>query len=97
MDYKELLASSPVILVEFYATWCPHCQAMMPVVERVREQLDGRAAIAQIDIDKEEAVSDAAGVKSVPTFILYKGGIEKWRHSGELDAKAIVDKVTEQL
>ncbi|MDE6394748.1 MAG: thioredoxin family protein, partial [Duncaniella sp.] len=89
--------SSPVILVEFYATWCPHCQAMMPVVERVREQLDGRAAIAQIDIDKEEAVSDAAGVKSVPTFILYKDGIEKWRHSGQMDAKALVDKVTEQL
>ena len=97
MDYKELLTSSPVILVEFYATWCPHCQAMMPVVERVREQLDGRAAIAQIDIDKEEAVSDAAGIKSVPTFILYKDGIEKWRHSGQMDAKALVDKVTEQL
>lgn len=97
MDYKELLASSPVILVEFYATWCPHCQAMMPVVERVREQLDGRAAIAQIDIDKEEAVSDAAGIKSVPTFILYKDGMEKWRHSGQVDAKVLVDKVTEQL
>lgn len=97
MDYKELLTSSPVILVEFYATWCPHCQAMMPVVERVREQLDGRAAIAQIDIDKEEAVSDAAGVKSVPTFILYKDGIEKWRHSGQVDGKVLVDKVTEQL
>lgn len=97
MDYKELLTSSPVILVEFYATWCPHCQAMMPVVERVREQIDGRAAISQIDIDKEEAVSDAAGVKSVPTFILYKDGIEKWRHSGQVDAKVLVDKVTEQL
>lgn len=97
MDYKELLTSSPVILVEFYATWCPHCQAMMPVVERVREQLDGRAAIAQIDIDKEEAVSDAAGVKSVPTFILYKDGIEKWRHSGQVDGKVLVDKVTEQF
>lgn len=97
MDYKELLTSSPVILVEFYATWCPHCQAMMPVVERVREQLDGRAAIAQIDIDKEEAVSDAAGVKSVPTFILYKDGTEKWRHSGQVDGKVLVDKVTEQL
>lgn len=97
MDYKELLTSSPVILVEFYATWCPHCQAMMPVVERVREQLDGRAAIAQIDIDKEEAVSDAAGVKSVPTFILYKDGIEKWRHSGQVDGNVLVDKVTEQL
>lgn len=97
MDYKELLTSSPVILVEFYATWCPHCQAMMPVVERVREQIDGRAAIAQIDIDKEEAVSDAAGIKSVPTFILYKDGIEKWRHTGEVDAKVLVDKVTEQL
>ena len=97
MDYKELLTSSPVILVEFYASWCPHCQAMMPVVDRVRAELDGRAAIAQIDIDKEETVSDAAGVKSVPTFILYKDGMERWRHSGQIDAKALVDMVTEVL
>lgn len=95
MNYNELLTSAPVLLVEFYATWCPHCQAMMPVVEKVRAAIDGRAAIAQIDIDKEESVSDDAGVKSVPTFILYKDGVERWRHTGQVDAQVLVDKVNE--
>ena len=36
MDYNEVINSEPVVLVEFYASWCPHCQRMMPVVEQVK-------------------------------------------------------------
>ena len=51
MDYKNLIESAPVVLVEFYASWCPHCQRMMPVVAQVKERIAGRAEIKQIDID----------------------------------------------
>ena len=36
MDYKELISANKVVLVEFFATWCPHCRKMMPVVEQVK-------------------------------------------------------------
>lgn len=97
MTYDELLLSSPVLLVEFYATWCPHCQKMMPVVEKVRQQLDGRAAVAQLDIDKNQQDADKAGVQSIPTFILYHDGIEKWRHTGEIDGEVLLSKVEAEL
>ncbi|MDE6371544.1 MAG: thioredoxin family protein [Duncaniella sp.] len=97
MTYDELLLSSPVLLVEFYATWCPHCQKMMPVVENVRQQLDGRAAVAQLDIDKNQQDADKAGVQSIPTFILYHDGIEKWRHTGEIDGATLLSKVEAEL
>ncbi len=43
MDYYDLTRSGKVVMVEFYATWCPHCQRMMPIVEvllgRIQEAL----------------------------------------------------------
>lgn len=93
MTYKELINTDPVMLVEFFATWCPHCQAMMPVVEQVMELLDGRAAVVQLDIDKNDAEADEASVRSVPTFIVYKNGEEMWRHTGEVDGEVLLSKV----
>lgn len=93
MTYDELIASAPVVLVEFYATWCPHCRHMMPIVEQVKELVAGKAEIYQLDIDQNQDNADAAGVESVPTFLLYQDGKLRWRQSGELDAEVLLDKI----
>ena len=97
MTYKELINTDPVMLVEFFATWCPHCREMMPVVEQVKELLDGRAPVVQLYLDKNSDEADEAGVRSVPTFIVYKNGTEMWRHSGEIDGEVLLSKVESQL
>lgn len=81
------------MLVEFYASWCPHCQQMMPVVAQVKELLQGRAGVLQLDVDKNEQASDYASVGSIPTFILYVDGKEQWRHTGEIDGEALLSKI----
>ncbi len=93
MIYTEAINSSTVVLVEFYASWCPHCQKMMPVVEQVQELLQGTANVFQYDIDDNQAVADAQGVNSIPTFIIYRNGQEVWRQSGEMEGQALIDKV----
>ncbi len=55
MNYNEIIKSSPVVLVEFYASWCPHCQRMTPIVDQVKSQLQNRVPLYQYDIDKNEA------------------------------------------
>ncbi len=93
MDYREVTSSSTVVLVEFYATWCPHCRKMMPVVEQVKELLDSRVPVYQFDIDENQAAADDAGVESVPTFILCRDGEAVWKHSGEIDGELLLSKV----
>ncbi len=93
MTYDEVIKQTPVVLVEFYATWCPHCRRMMPVVEQVKELLDGSAAVVQLDIDDNKNLAHEAEVDVIPTFIIYRGGKEQWRHSGEIDGNALLAKI----
>ena len=97
MTYTDLINSSNVILVEFFATWCPHCQRMMPIVEQVRELVGDRAHITQLDIDENQEAANEADVQSVPTFILYKDGNEIWRQSGEMEGDILVSHIEKAL
>ena len=93
MDYKDFVNKTGTMLVEFYATWCPHCQRMMPIVGEVKELLGGMAEVYQFDIDKNQEAADAAEVQSVPTFIIYRNGREMWRETGEIDGQVLLSAV----
>lgn len=90
MDYNDFVNKTGTILVEFYATWCPHCQRMMPIVGEVKELLGGMAEVYQFDIDKFQEAADEAEVQSVPTFIIYRNGREMWRETGEIDGQVLL-------
>lgn len=97
MTYHNIITSHHVVLVEFYATWCPHCQRMAPIVEELKELLTDRAAIQQFDIDQNETIADKAAVSSVPTFIIYRDSEEMWRRSGEIDGEVLLEKVEKYI
>ena len=75
---QEKLANGDWVMAEFYATWCPHCQRMKPVVEEL-----------EVDIDQEPALTDFYTVESTPTFILFRKGQQLWRQSGELSLERL--------
>ena len=97
MNYNELTNSNPVVLVEFYASWCPHCQRMMPIVEQVKQLLGDSAPVYQFDIDENQSLASETGVESIPTFIIYKNGSEVWRQSGEIEGDMLYSKVEAYL
>lgn len=92
-DYNTLINSGEVVLVEFYASWCPHCHKMMPIVEQVKELVGEDVKIYQLDIDKHADLADMQKVESIPTFILYDHGAERWRNSGEMTGEALLGKI----
>ena len=95
--YKELINSNPIVVVEFYASWCPHCQKMMPVVDQIKQLLGDKATVHQFDIDENQSLADATGVESIPTFIIYKNGVEVWRQSGEMEGDVLYSKIENYL
>lgn len=96
-NYQNLVNSSEVVLVEFFASWCPHCQRMMPIVDQLKVLLKGKVNIYQFDIDENAELASAEGADSVPTFIIYKNGREQWRESGEMDGQVLLSKIESYL
>lgn len=92
---NKLASERGAVLVEFYATWCPHCRKMMPVVEDVKVLLDGRVPVYQFDIDKYPDLADELKVETIPTFMVFKDGEVAWRVSGELDGNTLYQKIDE--
>lgn len=85
-----------MVMVEFYATWCPHCQRMMPIVEQIRELMEGEVKIYQLDIDKNQEVADE-GVESTPTFMLYRDNELVWKQAGEVEGEVLLGRIQEAL
>lgn len=65
---------SGVTLVDFWAPWCGPCMTQGPIVDKVAEQLDGRAKVAKVNVDEGKKVAGQYGVRSIPTLIVFKDG-----------------------
>jgi len=62
------LGTRPAI-VDFYATWCGPCRTLAPVLEELAEEYAGEVEIYKVDIDREQELAAAFGVRSVPTLL----------------------------
>ncbi len=92
--FNELINSSTPLLVDFSAEWCGPCQALAPILSEVSKELNGKAKVIKVDIDKNPAAANAYGIRSVPTLLLFKEGKILWKQSGVLPANELVKVVT---
>ena len=71
---KEVLEAQEPVLVDFYADWCGPCKMMAPVVEKISQELEGKAKVCKINVDDAGDIAAEYGVMSIPTFIVFKRG-----------------------
>ena len=70
-DFKKLLASQPVTLVDFWATWCGPCKQLKPTIEKLTNEWKGKITVLSIDTDKNPALADAYSIQYLPTLIVF--------------------------
>ncbi|MBU4381239.1 thioredoxin [Patescibacteria group bacterium] len=73
---------SMVKLIDFFATWCGPCRAMLPIVEETVSELQGKIEFEKVDVDSNSPRAQEFGVMSIPTFVLLKDGKEVDRKMG---------------
>ena len=95
--FTELIKGETPVLVDFYATWCGPCKTMSPILEDVKSQLKGKAKVLKIDVDKNPQASAYYQVRSVPTLILFKKGLQLWRQSGVVQANQIIQIINQNV
>lgn len=71
---KEILRSELPVLIDFTASWCAPCKTVAPEVEAVARDLEGKAKVVKIDIDKSKRLATSLRIQAVPTFmVIHKG------------------------
>ena len=66
-DWK-FLGDKPAI-IDLYATWCPPCKKLAPILEQVQKEYGEKIQIYKVDVDKEKSISQLFNVKSIPVMV----------------------------
>ena len=86
----EASISKGVILVDFFATWCPPCKALTPIIEEVAEEIkEENLTIAKVNIDDAQEIASKHQITAVPTLILFNNGNEIKRLSGMMSKDSL--------
>ncbi len=87
---QDVLESSEVIVVDFWAEWCGPCKQIGPALEEIGAEMDG-VTIAKLNIDENPQTPVKYGVRGIPTLILFKDGEVASTKVGALPKSKIVE------
>ncbi|MDH6149455.1 MULTISPECIES: thioredoxin family protein [Paraburkholderia] len=97
-QFDQLNAAGKPLIVYFHATWCPTCKMQQPIVDHLSAQPDMKqVTIFVADYDKEVALKRAMKVTQQSTFVVFKGGHEAARSTGQTRERDIRDTFAKAL
>jgi thioredoxin 1 len=93
MHFNNIL-KGVLVIVDYFATWCPPCRMIAPWLEEQAKAHDGKVVFAKVDVDELSDVAMQQKVQCMPTFEFFKGGASVARIEGA-DQNAITTKINE--
>ncbi|WP_135306103.1 thioredoxin [Haloarcula amylovorans] len=92
----DIVAEHDVVITDFYADWCGPCQMLEPIVETLAAETD--ATVAKVNVDANQQLAAAYGVRGVPTLVLFADGKQVEEIvglKGEDELRALIETYTE--
>lgn len=93
-NFKEEVEDSklPVVL-DVYATWCPPCRMVAPIIAKLAEEMQGKVKFVKMNIDNEPELGSKLDVRAMPTFVYFQDGKEIHRHVGAGTKERFLDEI----
>jgi len=85
-NFDEVIVNSEIpVIVDFWAPWCGPCKMMAPTFTKVASNFPLKALFAKVNTENEQQLGARFHIRSIPTLVIFKNGIEVQRVSGALD------------
>jgi thioredoxin 1 len=89
-QFTKAVSDGQPVVVWFHASWCPTCRAQQPSVDKLAKSDEMKSVTVFLaDFDKEKALKKSLDVSQQSTFVVFRGGHEVARSTGETDEQAI--------
>jgi thioredoxin 1 len=72
-QFDETVATG-IVVVDFWASWCPPCRQQLPILVDLARQVEGRALVVKVNVDEEPELAEEFGVRSIPTLLVMRDG-----------------------
>jgi thioredoxin 1 len=71
---QEVLSSDKPVLVDFWAPWCSPCKMLIPIIDELTREYEGKVKIFKVNTDANMSLSSQYQITSIPCLILFKEG-----------------------
>jgi thioredoxin 1 len=89
----EILDAEVPVVVDFWAEWCGPCKAIAPALDQIADEMSGRLKVAKVNVDENPQIAAEFEIRSIPTLLVFKGGIVQEQMMGAMSKAALTDKL----
>ena len=90
---QSILNTDSLVLIDFHTEWCVPCKKMAPVIEEIEKENAKIVRVVKLDLDAHEGISNEFNITAVPTYLIFKNGVEVWRASGTQTKESIENQI----
>lgn len=86
-SFQKLIAKSPLpVVVDVWAQWCGPCRAFAPTFKDASAKFAGKVVFVKLDSEKNQKTASQLSIRSIPTILVFKNGLEVMRQSGAMQS-----------